>query len=92
VSIVEVYEPDSRVLTKRHVIADLEQVPSPLQEIDPAVNVNTATDSRPKSSQGYELENRPLQESPRDYSHRLLHHPATHVKAPPDRCTQRAGQ
>jgi hypothetical protein len=61
VSIIEVYKPDSRILAQGYLIADVEQVPAPLQEIDAAVNVNASADARSEGAQRDVLKDGSLQ-------------------------------
>src|SRR5262245_3713962 len=88
-SIVKFHKANCGILTQRHLITDLQQIPPTLQEINATMNVNSAPYACPESPQYPLLKYSPDQQPPRNESHRFLNHPIANVEAPQNRRTSR---
>ena len=87
--VFELNEQQRRILAERDIVADIEQVPAALQQIDAVVNVDALADTGTEGSQNRLLKFGPFEQPPRHQPHRLLHDPVAHIEAAPHRCSRR---
>ena len=89
VSVIELREAQRRILAERGTIADLQQVPPAIQEIDTPMDVHPPADPGSQGAEGGLLEHRASKPRPRHEMHRPLHDPVAQEEAAPDRRPQR---
>ena len=74
-------EPQRDVAPDRGAVADLQQVPAAVAQVDAAVDVDLLADLRAQRAEEGVLEHRPLDQLPGDDARQLLHDPAAQVEA-----------